>query len=204
MVGGRRIALGLGGKQRSRVRMTRIGEHARRLASLDDLSVLHHDHVVGDAPDNVEVVGDEQHRHAELGLEILEQLKDLRLHGDVERRRRLVGDQEIGPIGERHRDHHPLALPAGELVRIGAEPLGGVDDADLGQKLDDFAFDRRRAAVMEGDDLANLPLDRMQRIERGHRLLKHHRDGGAAHGAQFGRRHLEDVVARRNRISPVG
>ena len=92
--------------------------------------------------------------------QVLEELEDLRLHGDVERRRRLVGDQEIGPIGERHRDHHPLALPAGELVGIGAEPLGWVDDADLGQKLDNFLFRRRGAAVMEGDDLADLPLDR--------------------------------------------
>ena len=117
--------------------MTRIGEHARRLARLDDLSLPHHDHVVGDAPDDVEVMGDEQHRHAELGLQVLEQLEDLRLHGDVERGRRLVGDQEIGTVGERHGDHHPLALAAGELVGIGAEPLGGIDDADLGQKLDD-------------------------------------------------------------------
>ena len=55
-------------------------------------------------------------------LQIGEQLQDLRLHGDVERRRRLVGDQQVGLVGERHRDHHALALPAGELVRIGAEP----------------------------------------------------------------------------------
>ena len=66
-----------------------------------------------------------------------EQLQDLRLHRDVERGRRLVGDQKIGAIGERHGDHHPLALPARQLVGIGAEPLGRIGDADLGQKLDD-------------------------------------------------------------------
>ena len=93
--------------------MARIGEHARGFPRFDNLSVLHHNHIVGDAPDNVEVVGDEQHRHAELGLQVFEQLEDLRLHGDVERRRRLVGDQEIGVVGERHGDHHALALTAG-------------------------------------------------------------------------------------------
>ena len=44
------------------------------------------------------------------------------LDGDVERGRRLVGDQDVGLVGERHRDHHPLALAARELVRIGGEP----------------------------------------------------------------------------------
>ena len=54
--------------------MTRIGEHPRRLAGLDNLSVLHHDHLVSDPPHDVEIMGDEQHRHAELGLQVLEQL----------------------------------------------------------------------------------------------------------------------------------
>ena len=56
-------------------------------------------------------------------LQLGEQLQDLRLHGDVERRRRLVGDQQVRLVGERHGDHHALALPARQLVRIGAEPL---------------------------------------------------------------------------------
>ena len=55
-------------------------------------------------------------------LELPQELQDLRLDGDVERRRRLVRDQEVGLVGERHRDHHPLALAARELVRIRVEP----------------------------------------------------------------------------------
>ena len=99
--------------------------------------LLHDDHVVGDAAHDIEVVGDEQHRHADLRLQVLEQLQDLRLHGDVERGRRLVGDEEVRPVGERHRDHHPLALAAGKLMRIGAEALAGIGDADFGEQLDD-------------------------------------------------------------------
>ena len=48
--------------------------------------------------------------------------EDLRLHGDVERGGRLVGDQQVGLVGERHRDHHALALPAGQLMRIACQP----------------------------------------------------------------------------------
>ena len=157
--------------------MAGIGEHARGLPGLDDLSLTHDDHVVGDAPDDIEIVGDEQHRHAEPFLQVLQELEDLRLHGDVERGRRLVGDQKIGTIGQRHGDHHPLALSAGELVRIGAQPLRRIDDADLGQKLDDPCWRDSPAPVVKRDDLADLPLDRMERIERRHRLLKHHGDG---------------------------
>ena len=72
-----------------------------------------------------------------LRLQVLQQLEDLRLHGDVERGGRLVGDQEIGLVGERHGDHHALALAAGKLVRIGAEPLRGIGDADLVEQFDD-------------------------------------------------------------------
>ena len=145
MVGARRVcrrrfALRLGGEQRLRVGCAGVGEHLGHRARLDDAALLHHDHVVGDAPHDVEIVGDEQERHAELRLQVLEQLQDLRLNGDVERGGRLVGDEKVGTVGERHGDHHALALAARELMRIGAEPLGRIDDADLGQKLDDPRF----------------------------------------------------------------
>ena len=51
-------------------------------------------------------------------LQPVDQVQDLRLHRDVERRRRLVGDQHVGVQRERHRDHRPLAHAAGELVRV--------------------------------------------------------------------------------------
>ena len=65
-----------------------------------------------------------------------EQVEDLRLHRDVERGGRLVGDQQLGLAGERDGDRHPLAHAAGKLVRILAQPLLGRRDADLGQQLD--------------------------------------------------------------------
>ena len=49
--------------------------------------------------DDGEVVGDQEHRHPQLGLELCDQLEDLRLHRHVERRRRLVGEQQLGFAG---------------------------------------------------------------------------------------------------------
>ena len=115
----RRLLLRLGGEQLPRVGMCcGCREHALDRPVLDDLALRHHADLVGDLAHDAEVVGDEQHRHAEAGLELLQQLQDLRLHRDVERGGRLVGDQEIGLVGERQRDHDALALAARELVRV--------------------------------------------------------------------------------------
>ena len=79
----------------------------------------HHVDPVGEAADDAEIVGDEDDRHAEPALQVGEQRQDLRLDGDVERGRRLVGDQDVRIVGERHGDHHALALAARQFVRIG-------------------------------------------------------------------------------------
>ena len=60
----------------------------------------------------------------------VDQLEDLRLDGHVERGRRLVGDQHVRVVDERHRDHRALAHAARELVRVVACADVGVRDAD--------------------------------------------------------------------------
>ena len=57
--------------------------------------------------------------HAALGHQVVHDRQHLHLHRDVERRGRLVGDQQIGAGDQHHRDHDALAHAAGDLVRIG-------------------------------------------------------------------------------------
>ncbi len=174
------------------------------MPGFDDLALGHDADAIGEFADDAEVMGDEQHRHAVLVLQSAQQFEDLRLHGHVERRRRLVGDQQFRPVGERHGDHDALALAAGEFVRIGVQPLFRLADADLIEQFQ-HALARRLTghALMQIEDFGDLLLDRMQRIERGHRLLEDHRDVVAAHLAQ----RLSDAFSRSlplKRISPVG
>ena len=61
------------------------------------------------------------------------------LHHHVEGGRRLVGDDQPRPAGQRHRDHHPLPLAAAELVGVGARPHGR--QPDLLEQLADPAVD---------------------------------------------------------------
>ena len=124
--------------------MRGVGEDAGGGAGLDDLAGLHHGDAVGDAADDAEVVGDEEHAHALGLLHLGEEVEDAGLDGDVERGGGLVGDQDVGAVGERHGDHHPLALAAGELVRVGGEALLGVADADAGEEVEDAGAGLRR------------------------------------------------------------
>ena len=81
-----------------------------------------------------EIVGDEQVREIELGLKLLEQVHDLRLDRDVERRDGLVADEELGVQGQRACEADPLALPPGELVGVAVGGIAGKAD-DLEQLL---------------------------------------------------------------------
>ncbi len=103
------------------------------------------------------------------------ELDDLRLDRHVERRRRLVGDQDRRIARQRHRDHRPLPHPAGELMREVVDARLRVRDADLPQKLD-----RARPCaplvdlLVRLDRLDDLLADPVDRVQRGHRVLEDH------------------------------
>ncbi len=114
-------------------------------------------------------------------LQLLDELENLRLDGDVERGRRLVGDEQLGLAGQRHRDHHALAHAARELVRVAVDARARIGDADRLQHLDGVLV-RLLFGVAEVQlrDLHQLPRDAHEGVERGHRVLEDHRDALAA------------------------
>ena len=148
------------------------------------------------AGDHAEIVGDQHDRHAEIALELQQKVEDLRLHGDVERGGRLVGDQELRLAQQRDRDHHPLAHAARELVRVQVEPASCGRDAYLIEQ-GDAAAPRvllAHAPVLD-QDLGHLARDAKVRVERGHRVLKDHRELDAADVVQLARRQAQQLLA---------
>ena len=117
----------------------------------------------------------------------LHQPQDLRLRRDVERRRRLVGDQDVRVVDQRHRDHHALAHAAGELVRVVVDALLGTRDADLPEELDRPVRGRPCFVTSSwtSDRLLELPADALDRVQRRHRVLEDHRHPRAADLAQL-------------------
>ena len=107
-----------------------------RRSHFDQAARVHHADAVRHLRDHGEIVGDEQHRQRELLAQLAEQVEHLRLDGDIERGRRLVGNQQRRPVHHRHGNHHALALPAGKLVRIIARPPLGLGNGDRAQRLD--------------------------------------------------------------------
>ena len=144
---------------------------------LDDAPRVEDRDAVGDRREHAEVVRDQHDRELVLAAEPVEQAQDPRLHGDVERRRRLVGDQQPRPAGESDRDRDPLPHPARELVREPPQRGLRVGDAHVVQQLDRALV--RRAAVepqVEAHVLGELLADREHRVQRRVRVLEDHRD----------------------------
>ena len=170
-----------GREQRAGVRMPRGCIEVVGRRELDELPQVHHGDAVGDVPDDAQVVGDEDVREAELALQVLEQVEDLRLHGDVERGDRLVRHDELGIERERAGDADPLALPARELVREPVVVLR-VEADDLEQVLHTPLPLGVRADPVHLERLGDDEADALARVEGCVGVLEDHLDL-AAHAA---------------------
>ena len=113
-------------------RMVKQNIH-RRL--LHNLAGVHDDDAAAHLGNDAQVVGNQQDAHAFLLLDLLHQVQNLRLDGDVQRSGRFVRNQQFRVTAHRHGDHDTLAHTAGELVRIVFQHALRVRDADLLQDL---------------------------------------------------------------------
>ena len=153
-----------GSQQAMSVGMSRLVENVCGRPDLGDAARVEHCDAVRDLGRDPEVVGDEHDAATDLVAQSQQQPQHLRLHGDVERRGRLVGDDQLWVTRDRDRDHHALPKPTGKLVRIGPEPALGVRNADRGEQLERLLV----AARGLGDLLA----DPHGRVQRRHRILE--------------------------------
>ena len=119
---GRLRDVGAGRRERRGVRVQRVVVQPGRRADLHDLPGVHHRGAVADGGGELQVVRDEHHGQAELAPQVVEDGHDLGLGGDVERRGRLVGQQQPRLGEQRGGDHDPLQHPAGQLVRVLPQP----------------------------------------------------------------------------------
>src|SRR6185437_11646988 len=124
-------------------------------------------------------LADEEIGQAELVLQVPHQIEDLRLHGDVERRGRLVADDELGIGSERTRNRDTLALAAGELMRKFRAVVGMQADErkQLADAIPDrpLAFDQVEGAYRLGHD----GIDPKTRVEARIGILEYHLDAAA-------------------------
>ena len=107
-----------------------------------------------------------------LCLHLLDESEHLALHGHVQRRRRLVRDDELRAAGEGDGDQHALAHAAGQLVRILAQhPVRGADMDIVEQLPRPDARGSPAHAQMQAQHIGDLPPDPVGRVQRRHRIL---------------------------------
>ena len=168
-------------EQPARVLVLRGADHLGGGTLLHDLAAVHDDDSVGPLGGEGEVVGDEQNRRAELVGELLHLVQHEALHGDVEGRGGLVGDEKLRATGQRHRDEDALAHAAGELVRVLLEARGGIRDPCPLQQPDGLvARLLSSTSTVHLERLDDLGADLHRRVEVGHRVLRHHPDAAPA------------------------
>jgi hypothetical protein len=98
--------------------MRRVLQQIANGADFHQLPRVHHGDVIGQITHNPEIVSNEENGHAELLTQLAQQLDDLRLDRNVQRRRGFIGHQEFGLGRQSHRDHDALLHSAGQFVRI--------------------------------------------------------------------------------------
>ena len=176
--------------------MDRLGEQPVDRTALDRTTRIHDLHTVDHTSDDTEVVRDQDDRRAQLVLDALHHLENLSLHGDVERRGRLVGDQHRRLVGDRHRNHHALAHATRELVRILHRTLIGLGNADDVEQLDRTLVGIGLVDVLVGlQHLDDLATDLVDRVERRQRILEDHRNPLATNATHLLGRATHQLVA---------
>jgi len=151
---------------------------------LRHLAQVHDGHPVRDVLHDREVVRDEEVGEVELRLQPLQQVDDLRLDGDVQRRDRLVADDEGRVHRQRPRDADALPLAARELVRVAVGEVG-VHAHHPQQLLDALLALLAAREAVDVQGLAHDVAHGLPGVQRGEGILKDHRHLAAhtAHAA---------------------
>ncbi len=148
---------------------------------LDDLAGIHDIDAVADVPDDREVVRDQDQRRLDARPQVGQELEDLMLHRGVERRGRLVRDDQARLADQRRRDHGALLHAAAQFVRIARGDARRFRDLHVAQRLDHAFAGLWVFRPALADRLGDLFADRHDRIEIAAGVLEDHRDVGRPH-----------------------
>ena len=131
-------------------------------------------------------MGDEQEGQAKLQLHVFQQPQGLRLHGHIQGRGWLIGDQHLRTAHQGHGNDDALPLPAGKLVGKLSQPLLGAGHPNLAKQFNGAGPCRNPATrAMPQPNLFQLPAHAVHRIQRRQGILEDHRHAVAAQVRQI-------------------
>ena len=171
-------------KQPTRIGVTVGPEQGLGIGCLDDKPLLHHRDPAAEFGQHCQIMRDQHQRHVTFLDQPAHQIENACLRRHIQRRRRLVGDQQCRLQRDGLRDHHPLALAAGQFMRIAVQPVTrGRKPHPVKLGSGDLARFGRAHPGMDYQRFGNLCADCANRIQRRHRLLKNHPYASPANAA---------------------
>ena len=181
------------------------GEKGAGLGLLHNLAQIHHPHTVAELGHGAQVVGDEEHRHAQFLIELGDQVQNLFLDGHVQGGGGLVGNEQAGFAGKGHGDHHPLLHSAREFVGVLAQAALRAGNAhQMEQLLRPGPGLGLGEIFVEQEHLGELPFHRVDRAQRGEGVLKDDGDPVAPDLPQPGEGKLEQVLSLKENLPLIG
>ena len=121
--------------------------------------------------DHPQVMRDKQVGQMHLLLQLLQEIDDLRLNRNIQRRDRFVADDKLGTDTQRPGDADALPLTAAELMRVTAIMV--LAQTDLTKQFDDpISFGLALGDFVNFQPFADDITDPHPRIERRIRILK--------------------------------
>ena len=163
-------------------------------ARFNDTPRVHYGDVVADFRNDAQIVGNQNHGHAEFSDQVADQFQNLCLNGNVKGSRRFVGEEQLRIARERYGDDYALLHAARKLMRI----IVCARFGDPHELQHFFRFFECRFFIdffMQHIHLRNLFAHGHDGIQCGHRILEDHGNVGTAHLFQIFLFHRKNVFA---------
>ena len=169
-------------------------------AALADAPGVEHQQLVAQLRRHAQVVGDEQHGHVEARAQAGKQAEDLRLHGYIECRGRLIGDEQFRPAAQRQGEHHALPLPARELVWVLPEPPRRRIHAHQRQQFCGAPLCLRAGKAVEAQRFTKLAAHGEGAVQCCRCVLEHHAHAAATQAPERRRGSGGDILAAQQHL----
>lgn len=176
--------------------MLRRGEDSGCGANFCDATGVENENAICEAGEKSGIVGDENHGEADVLSEGAEKLDNLLLRCWIQRRRRLIGNDEGRAACSGLSDENALTLAAAQLVRIGAGNASGVSGKDGSKQVARLLLKRKSVKIfVRCQNITDLPAYLESWMERRSGFLKDQTDAPTTNSAEIVRRGLQEIFS---------
>ena len=96
-------------------------EYALRRAAFLHFTAAHDQNFMRYLTHQIQIMANEQQTHFALAMHLQQQINDLTLHRHIQRRGRLIGNQQRWFTRQRHGNHNALLLSARQFMWVGLQ-----------------------------------------------------------------------------------